>query len=79
MGQDLSDKKEETIRRTVALMREWSQPMVESFLEFLMWQLEAIWRLEGIPDDISERVEEAQQLGARIAAEKDKRDTPADT
>lgn len=61
MSKGLTESKKEKIREILDLLRQLPPEFVESLLQQWMWLLDDVWRKEGMPDDIEERIREVQK------------------
>jgi len=52
------DKK---LRRILEYLKTMPPEVVQRLLEEWMWELDELWRKEGIPEDIEEKIDEARK------------------
>ena len=61
----------ETTERILEILRELPPDVVEELIERWMWELDAIWREDGIPDNIDEQIEAARNLSRTQPSDSD--------
>lgn len=51
----------EKLRRILELLSTMPSEVVERLLDEWMWELDHIWRIQGIPEDLEERIHKGKQ------------------
>jgi len=55
------DPRRQLTERILELLRQFPPDVVEALIERWMWELDDLWRKEGIPEDIEEKIDEARK------------------
>jgi len=55
------DPRRQLTERILELLRQLPPDVVEALIERWMWELDDLWRKEGIPEDIEEKIDEARK------------------
>lgn len=68
------DPRRQLTERILELLRQLPPDVVEALIERWMWELDDLWRKEGIPEDIAEKIDEARKRFEETEDEIDDRD-----
>ncbi|NJL55155.1 hypothetical protein HC928_08170 [bacterium] len=55
------DPRRQLTERILELLRQLPPEVVEALIERWLWELDDLWRKEGIPEDIEEKIDEARK------------------
>jgi len=55
------DPRRQLTERILELLRQLPPDVVEALIERWLWELDDLWRKEGIPEDIEEKIDEARK------------------
>lgn len=55
------DPRRQLTERILELLRQLPPDVVEALIERWLWELDDLWRKEGIPENIEEKIDEARK------------------